>query len=180
MREILLGVSGSAACFKAAGLASQLVQLGHGVTALLSPAATRFVTPLQFSCLTGRQALSDEWMAQDPAGMDHIQLARRADLLIVVPATADRIGSLAHGLASDLLGSTALAFEAHKPRLYAPAMNPAMWANPAVQRNVGLLESDGWQRVGPVDGRTACVESGPGRLVEIEDILQAIGQSLGN
>jgi phosphopantothenoylcysteine synthetase/decarboxylase len=178
MSEILLAVSGSAACFKAASLASSLVQLGHGVTALLSPAATRFVTPLQFSCLTGREALWDEWKPQDPAGMDHIQLARRSDLLIVVPATAGRIGSLAHGLASDLLGSTVLAFEGQKPRLYAPAMNPQMWSNSALQRNVALLEADGWLRVGPNEGRTACQECGLGRLTEVEDIVHAIGQAL--
>lgn len=172
--EILLGVSASAACFKAAALASQLVKAGHGVTAVLSKGATRLVTPLQFSCLTGRPTVSDEWKPEDPAGMDHIQLARRADVVLLVPATADRIGSVAHGLASDLLGSTLLAVELEKPRLAAPSMNPEMWRQPAVQRNVAQILADGWQLVGPVAGPTACGEDGLGRMAEAEDILAAV------
>jgi phosphopantothenoylcysteine synthetase/decarboxylase len=172
--EILLGVSASAACFKAAALASQLVQAGHGVTAVLSSGAARMVTPLQFSCLTGRVSLSDEWKPQDPAGMDHIQLARRADLVLLVPATADRLGSVAHGLASDLLGSCLLAAEVEKPRIAAPSMNPEMWRQAAVQRNLKQLALDGWQFVGPVAGPTACGEDGLGRMAEVEDILAAV------
>ncbi|RMH05201.1 MAG: bifunctional 4'-phosphopantothenoylcysteine decarboxylase/phosphopantothenoylcysteine synthetase, partial [Planctomycetota bacterium] len=109
-----------------------------------------------------------------PAGMDHIALARAADLLVVAPATADRIGLLAHGLAPDLLGSLALAFEQDKPRLFAPAMNPEMWRHPAVARNALLLESDGWRRIGPVEGPTACGEDGPGRMVEPGELAEAI------
>lgn len=172
--EILLGVSASAACFKAAALASQLVKAGHGVTAVLSTGATRLVTPLQFSCLTGRPTLSDEWKPEDPAGMDHIQLARRADAVLLVPATADRIASVAHGLAGDLLGSTLLAVEVEKPRLAAPSMNPDMWRQPAVQRNVAQIQADGWKLVGPVAGPTACGEEGLGRMAEVEDILAAV------
>lgn len=174
MSEILLGVSGSAACFKAAALASALVQKGHGVTAVLTPAAAKLVTPLQFSCLTGRRAMCDEWQPEDPAGMDHIQFARRADIMIVAPCTADRIGLLANGLAPDLLGSLALAFEQSKKRIYAPAMNPEMWKHPAVQRNVAQLNADGWQQIGPVAGRTACEEEGAGRMVEVDEILSLL------
>lgn len=179
MMEILLGVSASAACFKAAALASQLVKAGHGVTAVLSAGAARMVTPLQFSCLTGRVTLSDEWKPEDPAGMDHIQLARRADVALLVPATADRIGSVAHGLASDLLGSTLLAVEVEKPRLAAPSMNPEMWRQPAVQRNVVQLRQDGWRLLGPVAGSTACGEDGLGRMVEPEEILAAVAELAG-
>ena len=136
------------------------------------------VTPLQFSCLTGRATLSDEWQPQDPAGMDHIQLARRADAVLLVPATADRLASIAHGLASDLLGSALLAVEVEKPRIAAPSMNPEMWRQPAVQRNVAQLQQDGWQLVGPVSGSTACGEQGLGRMAEPAEILQAV-QALG-
>lgn len=174
--EILLGVSASAACFKAAALASQLVKAGHGVTAVLSSGAARMVTPLQFSCLTGRVSLCDEWKPEDPAGMDHIQLARRADMVVLAPATADRLGSVAHGLASDLLGSCLLAVEIEKPRLAAPSMNPDMWRQPAVQRNVQQLAQDGWQFAGPVAGPTACGEDGLGRMAEVEGILSAIAK----
>lgn len=174
MKEILLGVSASAACFKAAALASQLVKAGYGVTAVLSAGACKLVTPLQFSCLTARPALSDEWAPEDPAGMDHIQFARRADLALLVPATADRLGQVAHGLASDLLGSTLLALELEKPRLAAPSMNPEMWRQPSVQRNVAQMQEDGWQMVGPVAGMTACKEEGLGRMAEVEDIFRAV------
>ncbi|RMH04691.1 MAG: hypothetical protein D6702_02510, partial [Planctomycetota bacterium] len=149
MSTVIVGVSGSAACFKAVALCSELSRRGLEVHAVLSPAAARLVRPLQFACVTGRPALADEWRPGDPAGMDHIALARAADLLVVAPATADRIGLLAHGLAPDLLGSLALAFEQDQPRLFAPAMNPEMWRHPAGARNALLLESDGWRRIGP-------------------------------
>lgn len=174
MSEILVGVSGSAACFKAVALCSELTRRGHRVTAVLSPAAARLVQPLQFACVTGRAALSDEWRPGDPAGMDHIALARTADLLVVAPATADRIGLLALGLAPDLLGSLALALPSGLPRLFAPAMNPAMWRHPAVGRNVLQLESDGWRCLGPAEGPTACGDDGPGRMVEPIEIVEAV------
>jgi len=179
MKTILLGVSGSAACFKAVALASRLAGEGFSVQAVLTAAAARLVTPLQFSAVTGTAALSDEWRPVSPDAMDHIALARRADLLLVAPATAGRIGLLAHGLAPDLLGSLSLAWEASKPRFFAPAMNPAMWAQPAVARNVKRLEEDGWTRLGPVSGPTACGESGLGRMAEPEAIRTALGPALG-
>lgn len=178
MSEILVGVGASAACFKAVAVCSLLSKEGHGVQALLTRNATKLVQPLQFSCVTGRRALTDEWEPLDPAGMDHIALARRADLLLICPATAHLIGALAHGLAEDLLGSLALALEARKPRLIAPAMNPEMWANPLVQRNVGLLRDSGWQILGPAEGPTACGESGAGRMLEPEPIAAAVRAAL--
>ncbi len=178
MSSILVGVTGSAACFKAVALCSELSKRGHEVSAVLSPAAARLVRPLQFSAVCGRPALSDEWQPQDPGGMDHIALARAADLMVVAPATADRIGLLAHGLAPDLLGSLALAFEQDKPRLLVPAMNPEMWRHPAVSRNVLQLESDGWLRIGPAEGPTACGEEGPGRMVEAVEVVEAVLKAL--
>lgn len=179
MARILVGVSGSAACFKAAALCSQLSQAGHEVQAILTRSAAKLVTPLQFSCLTGRPALVDEFEPADPAGMDHISLAKDADLLVVVPATANTIGQLAQGLATDLLGSLALAYGHSRPRLFVPAMHPEMWHNPAVQRNLQTLLADGWQQVGPVVGGTACGEVGEGRMVEVEVVLAAIQSGLG-
>lgn len=178
MSEILVGVGASAACFKAVAACSALAQEGHGVQVVLTRNATRLVQPLQFSCVTGRRALSDEWEPQDPAGMDHVALARRADLLLICPATAHLVGALAHGLAEDLLGSLALALEARKPRLLAPAMNPEMWANPLVQRNVRILTEAGWRLIGPVSGATACGESGPGRMAEAAEIAAAVRAAL--
>ncbi len=174
MAHILMGVSGSAACFKAAALCSQLTREQHQVQVVLTPAAAQMVTPLQFSCLSGKAALCDEFDPQHPSGMDHIAFADEADVLVVVPATANTLGILAQGLALHLLGSLALAFDPSKPRLFAPAMHPRMWANPAVQRNVGVLVSDGWQMIGPEEGSTACGSVGLGRMAEVAAIFQAI------
>lgn len=174
MKRIVLGVTGSAACFKAVAICSELVQMGHEVHPVLTPSATRLITPLQFSCIAGRRALHDEWNPVDPAGMDHIELARAADLLLVVPATANFLGQAAQALAPTLLGSLVLAMEREKPRLFVPAMNPQMWRNPGVARNVATLEGDGWLRIGPISGLTACGEEGEGRMAEPVDILAEI------
>lgn len=179
MSEILVGVGASAACFKAVALCSALTRAGHGVTAVPTPAATRLVSPLQFAAVTGRRAAWDEWQPGDPGGMDHIALARRADLLVVAPATADLLAVLAHGMAPHLLGSLALALEPDRPRLFAPAMNPVMWRHPAVARNVRQLEADGWRRLGPEAGPTACGEAGEGRMVDPAAIVAAVEEALG-
>lgn len=183
MTRILVGVSASAACFKAVAVCSALAQTDRQgtrleVQAVLSKSATRLVTPLQFAAVTGRPALADEWQPQDPAGMDHIALARAADLFVLVPASADRIGLCALGLAPDLLGSLCLAWETNKTRMFVPAMNPEMWAQPAVQRNVAQLLKDGWQQLGPVGGATACGEEGVGRMLEPDAICEAVLQAL--
>lgn len=174
MSRLLVGVGASAACFKAVAVCSTLAREGHSVQAVLTRNAARLVTPLQFSSVTGVRALCEEWEPSHPSGMDHIAFARAADLLLVCPASASLLGSLAHGLAGDLLGSSALAFGTAKPRLIAPAMNPEMWAHPAVRRNAALLRGDGWEFVGPADGATACGECGPGRMAEPEQILAAV------
>lgn len=178
MSRVLVGVGASAACFKAVAVCSALAKDGIGVQAVLTRHAARLVAPLQFSCVTGVRALCDEWEPTDPGGMDHIRLAREAGLLLVCPASAGLIGALAHGLAGDLLGSLALAFGAAKPRLLAPAMNPEMWAHPALRRNVAQLRGDGWRFVGPEEGATACGECGPGRMAEPEAICAAVRAAL--
>ena len=178
MSRVVVGVSGSAACFKAVEIVSSLVQQGHEVIPVLTKSASLLVAPLQFSCIAGRKALTSEWNPSDDSGMDHIAFARNIDLLLVVPATANRIGLFAHGIASDLLGSLVLAFPFNKPRLFVPAMNPEMWAHPAVQRNVQQLADDGWQRIGPVAGSTACREIGLGRMAEPTVILDAVQGAL--
>lgn len=179
MSRILVGVGASAACFKAVAVCSALAKEGHEVQTVLTRNAARLVTPLQFSCVTGQRALCDEWEPTDPAGMDHIALARRADLLLICPATAHLIGCIAQGLAQNLLGSLVLAIEASKPRLLAPAMNPEMWSNAAVRRNVATVRADGWKLIGPEDGPTACRESGPGRMAEPDAVLAAVRAALG-
>ena len=179
MANILLGVTGSAACFKAAACASELTQQGHHVQVVLTPMALEFVSALQFSCLTGVPAISYDNSQLDPAGMEHISLARQADLMLVMPATANTIGHIANGIASNLLTTLALAISDEIPRLIVPAMNPDMFAHPAVQRNLQQLKTDGWQQVGPVTGVTACQEEGAGRMLEVDEILEVVASVLG-
>lgn len=179
MTRVILGVSGSAACFKGAALASLLVREGYEVRVVLSAAATELVRPLQFEAVTGQRALHDEWSPEDPSGMDHIAVARWADAMVVAPATADRIGRMALGLAGDLLSSMTLAFPPDGVRVFAPAMNPVMWSQPAVQRNAAQLVREGWHQAGPVAGPTACGEEGDGRMCEPDAVLAALRRALG-
>ena len=178
MANIILGVSGSAACFKAAAFASLLAKEGHHVQAVLTPSAVNFVTELQFSCLTGVRALSKEALESSQDGMEHIRFAREADIMIILPATANIIGQLANGLAPNLLTAICLAVKSTLPCFLAPSMNPNMFENIAVQQNLSLLKKMEWKILGPADGVTACGESGSGRMLEPEEIYQAISAFL--
>ena len=174
-RRIVLGVSGSVAAYKAADLASRLTQEGALVDAVLTPAATRFVSPLTFRSLTGRPALADLWSAE--AHVAHVALGRAADLLLVAPATADLIAKLAHGLADDLLTVTALA--SSSPLVVCPAMDAGMWEHPATRANVETLKARGATFVGPAEGRMASGLSGTGRFVEPGEIVDRLRTLLG-
>ena len=169
-RRILLGVSGGIAAYKACELTRLLVKAGCSVQVAMSDAATRFVAPLTFQALSGRAVALDLWQPQAADGMDHIALARAADAFVVAPASADLLGKAAQGRGDDLLSNLLLARDA-LPTLLAPAMNRAMWANPAVQRNVALLRADGVRLAGPASGEQACGETGEGRLLEPEQLL---------
>jgi len=175
-REVLVGVTGGIAAYKAAALVSALAQAGAGVSVILTEAAARFVAPLTFHALSGRPVFDDLWTAPDGWAAPHIALAERAEVAVVAPATADFLAKAAHGIADDLLTSTLLAVEA--PILVAPAMNERMWRHPAVQANVEMLRTRGVHLVGPAEGRLACGTSGPGRLVEPEVILAAVVRAL--
>jgi len=177
-REIILGVSGGIAAYKAAMLASALVQDGAGVTAVLTQNARRFVGAATFAALTGRPVASRSF---DPAAFPlgaHIELAARADLVVVAPATADLLAKAAAGAADDLL--TTLLLCAECPVLVAPAMNSAMWAKPAVQRNVARLAADGLRIVEPTTGWLSCRQHGAGRMAEPEEIAAAIVAALAD
>jgi len=171
-REIVLGVSAGIAAYKAAILASQLVQGGAGVTAVLTARARRFVGAATFAALTGRPVASRSFdPARYPLGA-HIELAARADALVVAPASADLIGKAALGLADDLL--TTLLLCAECPVIVAPAMNAAMWSKPAVQRNVERLAADGATIVPPGTGWLSCRQTGTGRMAEPAEIAAAL------
>lgn len=172
--NIILGITGSIAAYKAADLASQLVKQGHEVHAVLTRAAGGFITPLTLQTLTRQPVLAspdDETQSWKPG---HIELADAADLMVVAPATANVIAEFAHGLAPDPLSSVYLALPRQTPVLIAPAMNGKMWLHPATRRNVSRLEADGCQFVGPAEGGLACGYEGLGRLAPVEEILARI------
>ncbi len=172
--QIILGITGSIAAYKAADLASQLVKQGHDVQVVMTRAATEFIAPLTLQTLTRNRvlvSLEDEKESWKPG---HIELADQADLLLVAPATANVLAEFAHGLAPDSLSSIYLALPRSTPVLIAPAMNGKMWLHPATQRNVRQLQQDGCAFVGPAEGDLACGYEGIGRLATIEDILVCV------
>jgi len=177
-REIIVGVSGGIAAYKAAALTSLLVQRGAGVTAVLTRNAKRFVGPATFAALTGRPvAIRMFDPGVYPLGA-HIELAARADLVVVAPASADLLAKVAGGAADDLL--TTLLLCAECPVVMAPAMNSAMWAKPAVQRNVNQIAADGGRIVQPGSGWLSCRQQGTGRMAEPEEIVNVIRDLLND
>ena len=171
-KRITLGVTGGIAAYKAAELVRQLVKLGATVRVVMTEAATRFVTPVTFQALSGHPVYCDQWDARVANNMAHIELSREADIILIAPASADFLAKLAHGLADDLVSTLALARNC--PLLAAPAMNLQMWSNPATQRNVATLRSDGIALLGPASGDQACGEVGLGRMIEAEEIVEDV------
>lgn len=175
--RILLGVSGGIAAYKAAEIARLLQSNNVEVQVAMTEAATRFVTPVTFQALTGHHVATDLWDATFPNNMAHIELSRAAEAILVAPASADFLAKLAHGAADDLLSTVCLARNC--ALLVAPAMNREMWDNPATQRNVATLRADGVVVLGPAAGDQACGEVGMGRMLEPEEIVEAMLEFLG-
>ena len=176
-KRIVLGVSGGIAAYKAADLASRLVKAGAQVDVIMTPAAVEFVAPLTFQALTGRPVLVEMFALREDAAISHVALGQAADLMIIAPATANTIAKLAHGIADNLLTTTALA--ARCPILLAPAMETHMWQNPATQANMALLRERGMYVIGPAEGRLASGGYGPGRMVEPAEILDEARRIIG-
>jgi len=173
--QIILGITGGVAAYKSADLARLLANQGHRVRCILTEAGARFITPLTLSSLTGEPCYGanpdqGEWRANP--SIEHIELARWADLVAVVPATANILGKAANGLATDLLSTVLLATRA--PVLWAPAMNTGMWEHPAVQANLARLRTFGHAVVDPGEGILACGEEGSGKLADVASIAEAI------
>jgi phosphopantothenoylcysteine decarboxylase/phosphopantothenate--cysteine ligase len=169
-KRILLIVSGSVAAYKALELTRALRRDGAAVTAILTAGGARFVTKEALAAITGARVHDDLWAAEAEIG--HIRLARWPDLVVVAPASADLLAKMAHGLTDDLASTVLLATRA--PVLVAPAMNPAMWENAATRANMAALAARGIRVAGPAEGPMAEPESGPGRLVEPPELLEAI------
>jgi phosphopantothenoylcysteine decarboxylase/phosphopantothenate--cysteine ligase len=173
-KKIVLGLTGGVACYKAAELCRGLVKQGAEVQVVMTEAATHFIGAVTMQALSGRTVHIDQWDARVPNNMAHIDLTRGADAVLVAPCSADFLHKLAHGACDDLLSTLCLARPHALPLHVAPAMNVEMWDNPATRRNVAQLRLDGIQVIGPAAGQQACGEVGLGRMLEPEDILDAL------
>lgn len=173
-KHIVLGLSGGIACYKAAELARGLVKAGARVQVVMTEAARHFITPVTMQALSGRPVFTDQWDSRISNNMAHIDLTREADAVLIAPCSADFMRKLVHGAADDLLSTLCLARPASLPLLVAPAMNVEMWENPATQRNAAQLRADGVRLLGPVAGEQACGETGLGRMMEPEALLEEL------
>ncbi len=171
-RNIVLGVTGSIAAYKAAELASQLTKHGCEVHVVMTADALRFITPLPFKTLSRHPVITDLYDEEEGWQPTHIKLADEADLLLLAPATANTLAKLAMGLANDALSCVALALNPQAKTLIAPAMNGKMWLHPATQQNVATLKSRGAEFIGPEEGLLSCGYEGLGRLWPVEKVVE--------
>ena len=176
-KQIVLGVTGSIACYKSLDLASKLTQSGAIVDVILTESAQRFVSPLAFKSITLERVITDLYSLDSDLAINHVALAEQADVLIVSPATANTIAKIANGISDDALGATILATKA--PVIIAPAMDGNMFNNQATQHNVATLMSRGLFIAGPAEGRLASGIVGTGRLLETEELLGVLAMTLG-
>jgi phosphopantothenoylcysteine decarboxylase/phosphopantothenate--cysteine ligase len=178
-RHVVLGLSGGIACYKSAELVRELVKAGATVQVAMTEAAERFITAVTLQALSNRPVYTSQWDAREANNMAHINLTREADAVLVAPASADFIAQLAQGRAGDLLSLLCLARPIERcPLLIAPAMNREMWAHPATQRNVAQCAADGARVLGPAAGDQACGEIGDGRMLEPDELRDALVASL--
>ena len=173
-KKIVLGLTGGIACYKAAEFARALVKAGASVQVVMTEAARHFITPVTMQALSGHTVYTDQWDSRIANNMAHIDLTRDADAIIIAPCSADFMRKLVHGAADDLLSTLCLARPHDVPLLVAPAMNVEMWDKPATQRNVTQLKSDGITLLGPAAGDQACGETGLGRMLEPEQLLEVL------
>lgn len=173
-KKIVLGLTGGIACYKAAEFARALVKAGASVQVVMTEAARHFITPVTMQALSGHTVYTDQWDSRIANNMAHIDLTRDADAIIIAPCSADFMRKLVHGAADDLLSTLCLARPDDVPLLVAPAMNVEMWDKPTTQRNVAQLKSDGITLLGPAAGDQACGETGLGRMLEPEQLLEVL------
>lgn len=174
-KHIVLGLTGGIACYKAAELCRALIKEGATVQVVMTEAAAQFITPVTMQALSNRPVYGSQWDAREPNNMAHINLSREADAILIAPCSADFMAKLLHGRADDLLSLMCLARPIERvPLLLAPAMNREMWAHPATQRNRALLRADGTHLLGVGTGDQACGESGDGRMLEPQELLQEV------
>ncbi|MDO4885714.1 phosphopantothenoylcysteine decarboxylase [Streptococcus sp.] len=177
-KTILLAVSGSISAYKSADLANELTKSGYDVHVLMTKAATDFITPLTLQVLSKNAVHLDVMKEDDPKSVNHIELAKKADLFVLAPASANTLAKLAHGMADNIVTATALALPAETPKLIASAMNTKMYDNPLTQRNISILKEVGYQEIEPRSSLLACGDVGRGALAEQDVILERIIKSL--
>ncbi|WP_394757737.1 bifunctional phosphopantothenoylcysteine decarboxylase/phosphopantothenate--cysteine ligase CoaBC [Rhodoferax sp.] len=174
-KHIVLGLTGGIACYKAAELCRALIKEGATVQVVMTAAAAQFITPVTLQALSQRPVYDSQWDAREPNNMAHINLSREADAILIAPCSADFMAKLLHGRADDLLSLMCLARPlAQVPLLLAPAMNREMWAHPATQRNVAQIKADGATVFDVGCGDQACGETGDGRMLEPQELLEDV------
>ena len=170
--NIVIGITGGIAAYKACGIVSFLKSEGANVDVIMTKNACQFITPLTLEKLSKNKVITDMFESPDYYDVKHVSLAKKADLFLIVPATANIIGKVANGIADDMLSTTIMATRA--PVVFAPAMNDGMYQNPIVQDNIKKLKSYGYKIIHPVVGRLACGDEGCGKLPKNEDIIDYI------
>lgn len=177
MKNILLCVTGSIAAYKAAELANRFVKDGYGVDVIMTDSAQEFITPLTFQSLTKRRVYTSMFAEYEPSQVEHISLAKKADLCLVAPATANIIGKIASGIADDMATTVIMALD-HAPVYICPAMNTKMYENLIVQKNIKTLEALGYRFIEPKESLLACGDLGKGALADLDTIVKEVTENI--
>lgn len=176
--NILLGVTGSIAAYKAADITSRLTKLGHNVDVVLTESGSRIITPITLQTLSKNKVYTDMFEEITPSEVKHISLAKKADVVLIAPATANIIGKIANGIADDFLSTVVMAVANHTPVYIATAMNTNMYENPIVQDNIKKLKSFGYRFIEPKESLLACGDLGRGALADVDEIVEIIEGSI--
>lgn len=176
--NILLGVTGSIAAYKAAEITSRLTKQGHNVDVILTESGSKFITPLTLQTLSKNKVYMDMFEEIVPSEVKHISLAKKADLVLIAPATANIIGKIAGGIADDFLSTVVMAAANHTPVYIAPAMNTNMYENPIVQENIENLKARGYHFIDPKASLLACGDLGKGALADVDEIVDVVTKAL--